>query len=274
MTPDWIAADCTADRLRLWAMGAEGILARAEDRPGPEPLQSLRRLAAPWLPAGGPRIEVIASGLAPAALLRPVPCTPVEGTVTPPLDVPRLNLRLVPGLRQDRPADLTQTAGVRLAGALRVLGDFDGVICLPGATTVWAHLSAGEVVSFQSFLTAPLLAALAGSGDAPLDPAAFQTALSATQSRPERLAAFLASLQAESILAGLPEPVLHARALGLLLGAELTAARPYWLGQRVVLVGTGVEPHRMALAAQGVTAELLSEEACTIAGLALLRGAG
>ena len=31
------------------------------------------------------------------------------------------------------------------------------MICLPGATSVWAQISAGEVVSFQTFLTGELL---------------------------------------------------------------------------------------------------------------------
>lgn len=273
MTPEWIAADCTADHLRLWAMGSEGIFARAEAPVGADPLAALHALAAPWLTEGR-QIEVIASGLAPVTALRIVPCTPVATAVPVPSDDPRLSLRLVPGLRQDRPADLTQGAEVRIAGALRVLGDFDGVICLPGLTTVWAHLSAGEVVSFQSFATGSLLAALTGDIAGPLETAAFTESLATTRARPERLAAQIASLRAESLLSGLSATTLRSRATGLFIGAELTAARPYWLGQRVVLAGEGSEPYRLALAAEGVQAETLPEEACILAGLALLHTAG
>lgn len=265
MTPDWIAADLTDNRLRLWAMGAEGVLTRAEAPAGPAPLATLRALAAPWQ-AGRP-VGIIAAGLGPVTALRPVPCTPL------PASLPAGPLRLVPGLRQDRPADLMQGAAVRIAGALRVLGDFDGVICLPGTTTHWAHLSAGEVVSFQSFVTGHLLAVLAGQPPGALNEAAFAEAVSATRSRPERLASQLASLRAEAELSGLSANALHARTAGLLLGAELTAARPYWLGQRVVLVGAETAAHHRALALEGVVPETLPEEACTLAGLALLRGA-
>ncbi|RID90770.1 2-keto-3-deoxy-galactonokinase [Gemmobacter lutimaris] len=273
MTPDWIAADCTANHLRLWAMGPDGVLARAEAPAGAEPLVTLQRLAAQWL-AEGRQVEVIASGLAPVTALRAVPCTPVATALPATMVDPRLSLRLVPGLRQDRPADLTQGAEVRIAGALRVLGDFDGVICLPGRTTVWAHLSAGEVVSFQSFVTGHLLATLAGVSTLPPDSTAFTEALTLSRSRPERLASQIASLQAEALLSGLDARTLRSRRSGLLLGAELTAARPYWLGQRVVLVGADPESHRIALAAEGVPAQILPEEACILAGLALLHRAG
>ena len=48
----------------------------------------------------------------------------------------------------------------QIAGALALLPDFDGVFCLPGTHSKWAHVSAGEVVSFQTYMTGELFALL------------------------------------------------------------------------------------------------------------------
>jgi 2-dehydro-3-deoxygalactonokinase len=99
---------------------------------------------------------------------------------------------------------------------------WDGVICLPGDPSYWVHLSAGEVVSFQSFLTLRLACAL-GAGDG-----VSCDAVEETMARPERLAAHLASAEVSEKSDAL---------LGHLLGAELAAARVYWLGQQVLVIG-------------------------------------
>lgn len=72
---------------------------------------------------------------------------------------------------------------------------------------------------------------------------------------------------------GLGAAQARARLSGLLIGAEIAAARPYWLGQRVVLVGGAAlsASYARALASQGLTAETLDATACTLAGLAAAR---
>ena len=54
--------------------------------------------------------------------------------------------------------------------------------------------------------------------------------------------------------------------------AEMAAAKPYWLGQRVTLVGAKKlsAAYVRALGLQGVEAERLSVTDCTLAGLASL----
>ena len=61
---------------------------------------------------------------------------------------------------------------------------------------------------------------------------------------------------------------------GLLIGLELAAAKPYWLGQRIALIGAEALSARYAtaLSAQGVASETLDATACTLAGLAAARG--
>ena len=126
----------------------------------------------------------------------------------------------LPGLTQDSPPDCLD-GWTRLV--LIGLGDHDGIACVTTPTIAhWVHLSAGEAVSCQSFLTPRLATALGTGAEADAQ------ALADTLSRPERLAAHLRAAEVQGAPAALT---------GHLLGAELAAARPYWLGQSVALVG-------------------------------------
>ena len=127
----------------------------------------------------------------------------------------------------------------KVAGFAEVHPNWDGVICLPGDPTHWVHLSAGEVVSFQSFLTARLAAALGASDTPDLN------AVSDAMARPERIAGLLHSAE----LGGNRDEM-----LGVLMGAELAAAKVYWLGQQVVVLGSSAlcDGYETLLQAQGV----------------------
>ena len=291
--PDWIAVDWGTTHLRAFAMGPAGVLAEAESddgmatlaRDGYEP--ALMRLVAPWLAPGAP-VDIIACGMVGSrqgwveAPYRDTPCAPLDPStlVTVPLADPRLMLRLVPGLRQVRPADVMRGEETQIAGALAAMPGFDGVLCLPGTHSKWVHVSAGEVVSFQTCMTGELFALLstqsvlrhgmAGDG---WDEHSFINALSDAMSQPERFSARLFSLRAEALIANLSPACARARLSGLLIGIELAATRPYWLGQQVVIVGAPklAATYAAALAAQGVIARTLPAAACTIAGLAFAR---
>jgi len=290
VTPDWIAVDWGTSQLRVWAMAGDRVLAAASSEDGmgrlsPEGFQpALLRLIEPWL--GTAPMPVIACGMVGArqgwaeAPYRPVPCAPVaSGALMPVAADPRLALRFVPGLSQRKPgADVMRGEETQIAGVLATLPDFDGIVCLPGTHTKWAHLSAGEVVSFQTFLTGEMFALLAGQsvlrhtvGATGWDDAAFAEAVADAITSPARVSARLFGLRAEALLADLAPETARARLSGLLIGAELAAARPYWLGQRVVIVAADGIAHAYvaALAAQGVQAELLPAEQMTLAGLTL-----
>ena len=112
---------------------------------------------------------------------------------------------------------------------------------------------------------------MAGDG---FDQAAFDKGVSDAFSRPEKIAARLFTLRAEGLLAGLSADAARARLSGLLIGSELAAAKPYWLGQRVVLVGAErlSASYARALATQAVASEALDATACSLSGLATARG--
>lgn len=290
VAPDWIAVDWGTSNLRVWAMGPAGVMAAAQSgegmgklgRDGFEP--ALRRLIAPWLAAGP--VPVIACGMVGArqgwveAPYRAVPCAPVARGAGVPVPAAELNIQIIPGLCQSKPADVMRGEETQIAGVLALHPRFDGVVCLPGTHAKWAHVSAGEVVSFQTYMTGEIFALLStqsvlrhSMADQGWDEAAFDAGAAEGLSRPERLMARLFALRAEGLLAGLGHAAARARLSGLLIGAELAAARPYWLGQRVVLVGDVALSalYARALAPQGVTTETLDATACTLAGLAAAR---
>jgi 2-dehydro-3-deoxygalactonokinase len=291
MKPDWIAVDWGTSNLRAWAMDAGGILAEAQSDDGMGKLAreafepALLRLIAPWLGTGV--TPVVACGMVGSrqgwheAPYRAVPCMPLDraALVTVPTTDSRIRMMIAPGLKQAAPADVMRGEETQIAGALALHPAFDGVLCLPGTHAKWAQISAGEVISFQTFMTGELFALLstqsvlrhgmAGDG---WDDAAFDAALSDALSRPEKIAARLFGLRAEGLVANLSPVAAKSRLSGLLIGIELAAARPYWLGQQVSIIGAEglAKSYARALQTQGINARLLPATACTLAGLASL----
>ena len=164
----------------------------------------------------------------------------------------------------------------QIAGYLELNPGFDGVICLPGTHTKWAHVSAGEIVSFRTFMTGELFALLSqqsvlrhGIASGGWDDAAFMTAVENAMARPHSLAADLFSIRAAGLLSDLPAASARSRLSGLLIGLELAGARPYWLGQRVALIGADAlsRLYETALSAQATPAERGDGDETTLAGL-------
>lgn len=293
MKTDWIAVDWGTTNLRAWAMGRDGVQDHAAsedgmarlDRDGFEP--ALLRLVGPWLQAGQVT-EVIACGMVGSrqgwqeAPYRAVPCVPLDGagTVAVPTRDARISVRLVPGLKQAAPADVMRGEETQVAGVLALNRGFDGVICLPGTHSKWTHVSAGEVVSFQTFMTGEMFALMSqgsvlrhGMATGGWDEAAFDSAVADALSRPERLGAKLFAIRAEGLIAGLTSAAARARLSGLLIGVELAAARPYWLGQAVTIVGSeGLAAlYARALRSQGVQPRVVAGTDAVLAGLIVAR---
>lgn len=293
MKADWIAVDWGTTNLRAYAMGPDGIRAEAtsEDgmgrlgREGFEP--ALIRLIEPWL---GPGVtSVLACGMVGSrqgwfeAPYRATPCSPMDvgQMVRVPVRDPRITVQIVPGLKQMKPADVMRGEETQIAGALALDPAFDGAMCLPGTHSKWVQISAGEVVSFQTYLTGEMFALLStqsvlrhGMAATGWDEDAFDQGVANGMARPERLAAQLFRLRAEGLIADLGPDAARAQLSGLLIGAELAAARPYWLGAKVALVGSTALTalYARALSAMGAPTQTLAAKECTIAGLARAAG--
>jgi 2-dehydro-3-deoxygalactonokinase len=291
---DWIAVDWGTTHLRAWAMADDGTVraeARSDDGMGRlsrdqyEP--ALLALVEPWLGAGA--MDVVACGMVGSrqgwmeAPYVPVPAKP--GALTPVRVATRdarLRVALLPGLNQASPPDVMRGEETQIAGFLAAAPGFDGVLCLPGTHSKWVQISAEEVVSFRTFMTGEMFDLLSGQSvlrhsvsEDGTDPDAFAEAVSETISRPEMLAQRLFAIRAGHLLDGLSGGTGRARLSGYLIGAELAAARPYWLGQDVVIAGAPAltEVYATALATQGVTARSSDADPLTRLGLMRARAA-
>lgn len=206
-------------------------------------------------------LSVIAGTSAPA---RNLPCTALPDALPSP-DIPPLS--------QDHPRTVTQGEEVTLAGFIAQNPKFDGILCLPSATsTLWAHVSAEEIVSMRRFLTGTMVSA-AFDGLTLGDPEAFTEALSDTMSRPEHAALRLATLKTQRDLDEITPTEAASRATAAMIGAELAATRAYWLGQPVAIIAPAPlrAPYRAALESQFVPVSQADGNVMTLAGLRLAR---
>lgn len=286
-TPTWIAADWGTSNARFWAIGADGtVLGERGSHKGMGQLQPaefedvLAEVCAEWLDTAD---TVVACGMVGSrqgwveALYQTAPCgvCPRE-MVKAPVTRDGLTVHVIPGIRQISPADVMRGEETQIAGFLAQNPDWDGVICLPGTHTKWVHVSANEVVSFQTFMTGEMFAVLTENSvlrhsiaKAGWNEDAFADMLSQTLSRPEILASRLFSLRASQLVHETDTVTLRAQLSGLLIGAELAAAKPYWLGQNVALIGADAVsmPYVAGLTAQGVQIERADAKDMTLSGI-------
>lgn len=283
---DWIAVDWGTSNLRAYAMQGATVLERKQSDQGMGGLTRdafetvLQNLIDPWISKRA--LPVIACGMVGSrqgwveAPYRSVPCAPLGGDAVRAPTKHGLSVHVIAGLSQARPPDVMRGEETQIAGVLALNPGWDGVVCLPGTHTKWAEVSAGEVVSFQTFMTGELFALLgeksvlrhtvSASG---WSDAEFVAAVDDALSKPERLAARLFRLRADGLLHETAAESARAALSGYLIGAELAAARPYWLGQNIAILGaeSQARAYQTALSAQGVSALLIDNERATLAGL-------
>lgn len=290
MNTEWIAADWGTSHLRVWAMQGATVLDCAQSDNGMARIgtgrfqTALMELVENWLKDGP--IDVIACGMVGArqgwveAPYSTVPSQPLpQVPVRVPSTDPRIRAFVIPGLKQLTPPDVMRGEETQIAGFLGTRQNWDGVLCLPGTHTKWVQVSAGEIVSFRTLMTGELFDLLSaqsvlrhsiGEG---WDEDAFADAVADTLSKPEQLAARLFGLRAADLLHDQDKDIARARLSGLLIGAELAATRPYWLGQQLAIIGADAvsRVYAAALRQQGAFVETANATEATLAGLALAR---
>ncbi|WP_038004688.1 MULTISPECIES: 2-dehydro-3-deoxygalactonokinase [Thalassobacter] len=288
----WIAVDWGGSNLRAWLMQDDTAVAEAGDRSaGARTLNcdefepTLSKLIDPWRSTWGDRpVTILICGEAGSregwfeAPFAQVPCAPrtLAPTRVPTQDA-GLHVYMMPGLSQLRPKPtILRGEETQISGFLASHPTFEGVICLPGTHSKWAHVSAEEIVSFETTMTGEMYDLLAETsilrhsvahGDP--DGIAFDEGVDVTLSNPERLVTELAAIRASHVLTGATKTAADARLSGLLIGAEIAALKPYWLGQQVALIGREVlcGLYARALSKQGVPADRFAAGPLTQAGL-------
>lgn len=285
----WIAVDWGTSHVRAWAMDAQNTplemfhsdkgMGKLTPDQYEDALVELMGGALPDRP-----LDVVICGMAGAkqgwseAPYAQTPCLPPTADIATRVSVQKTNLNvyILPGVSQDQPADVMRGEETQIAGFMAANPQFDGVVCLPGTHTKWAHVSAGEIVSFRTFMTGETFALLSTQsvlrhsvGGDDWEPEIFGEAVGKAYGRPGSFAAQLFSLRAESLLHDLTPSQAKARLSGLLIGLELAGSKPYWLGQAIALVGANSLStiYKDALALQGAEAAIVDAEAMTLAGL-------
>ena len=280
----WIAVDWGTSNLRAWAMNGRDVLAEASSDAGMNTLEragfegALLSLVGDWI--AGP-VDVMACGMVGSrqgwaeAAYQSVPCVPAGHSVIAPTQDARLTVRILAGASQADPADVMRGEETQIAGFLARNPDFDGVLCLPGTHTKWARISAGELCHFRTAMTGEMFqllserSVLRHSGSDGWDQEQFLAALDEALSRPERMATTLFGIRASGLLHGTDGAAARARLSGTLLGVEMAAMKPFWLGQDVALIGAPglTATYRTALGAVGLSAEEFDGTQMVLAGL-------
>lgn len=188
------------------------------------------------------------------------------------------DIRILPGIAHRDPDHPSVMRGeeTQLLG----LDAADALVCMPGTHCKWVCIEGGVVRAFSTFMTGELFDVLArhsilrhaveGEGRPAAPDAAFRAAMAQASARPDAAWARLFALRPAQLL-GLQESGEGASRLsGLLIGAEVGAARALHPGeQEVALVASGpvADLYRLALEENGWCVRSIDAEAATLAGL-------
>ena len=255
-----IAADWGTSNLRVWSMDHQGnVINSITNGKGMSSLEPsefephLINLIENWLPTeANARYPIIICGMAGAktgwkeAAYLTAPCPPInkEKIVKIETEDQRISVSVIPGIMQKSPPDVMRGEETQIAGYLSKNPDFDGIICLPGTHTKWVHISAGEIVSFKTFMTGEIFLSLSErsilrssvqSND--FDASSFLEAFENVYTNPALLSAKLFGLRAADLLENASTKILKSMLSGYLIGSELAGAKSYWLGQNIVMIG-------------------------------------
>ena len=287
----WIAIDWGSSNLRVWALNNnnaildsilsnDGMLGLASNEFEPLLFEKISKWG-----VGDANIPILCCGMvgakqgwveAPYASI-PYNLMQKADNVKVRCSDHRLNVRILGGLRQDNPADVMRGEETQIRGFLSIFSNFDGIICLPGTHTKWVHVSAGEVISFRTFMSGELFNLLSKysvlkhsvKSDGWNDKK-FRSAVSESISNPQKIFSDFFKLRADHLLKQVEQSELKSKLSGYIIGVELAGAKPYWLGQNVVILGNDYlsQIYKTALESQGIFAQQIDATECTLNGLA------
>ena len=283
-----VAVDWGTSSFRLWVLsrngdvlgesrGPEGM-AVAASSPGGFPDVLTRHLSVAKAPR---KIPILIAGMAGAqqgwrdtqyknapALLADVPANSVA------VEYEGRDVRILPGVAQKASGheDVMRGEETQLLGT----GMRDGMVCIPGTHSKWATLQDHTVTHFNTFMTGELFALLAThsilqhsavpSGEIAPDAPAFLDAVREMLADGNGLTSKLFSVRARGLVGDADGTTGAARLSGLLIGAEIAAARPS--GPVMLLASGGTSKlYAAALAASGVMIKSLDAETASKAGL-------
>ena len=294
MTIALIALDWGTSSLRAYLLDAAGtVLLRRVGGPGIMKVENnafeaaLDAFCGDWIGAH-PQAQLIASGMIGSKQgWREAPyCRCPAGVADIAAQMMRIpladgrQLAIIPGVSivdaLSGVPDVMRGEETQIIGALPDAGRH--VALLPGSHSKWAWVEDGAIVSFASFMTGEVYAALIGhtilgrlmKPDAPADPAAFERGVTYGLQAPGALLSRLFSARTLGLNGTLADTALPSYLSGLLIGSEIGGARQMHPSTAPpILLGAGelTALYARALRLAGIEARIGPEE-CAAAGMA------
>lgn len=294
IAPNWIAVDWGSSFVRAWAMSQSGqILATQTSDQGAAKLCAeqfegvLLNLIQTWLPSSH-AISVLICGMAgsrqgwqevaylpiPLKLTSDLTATPVSTHDT------RLNVSILPGLKQLSPPNVMRGEETQLLGFIQQSPDFNGVIALPGTHNKWVRLEAQQVMQFSTCMTGEVFELLAEQSvlrhsvqTTEWDWLPFDAAVRQALNYPQAFMQRLFTLRASDLLQNTPKAQARAQLSGELIGLELSAMQAAGFIQTdlpLVFIGNLklAELYVRALKVMGIEAYAHDATKLTVQGLA------
>lgn len=287
---DWIAVDWGTTHLRAYglssghrlikeATSSKGMGGLSQDEFEP----ALLALISDWLPEAG-HVKVLACGMVGARQgwkesdYQSVPCSPFLDqnlTTVKTTDQP-IQVSILPGICQTKPADVMRGEETQLAGLLSSEDIESARVCLPGTHSKWALIENGKLIKFSTFMTGEMFNILSKhsilrhqTDNTEWNKTAFLGGVKSSIEQPDKLLNECFSIRAQSLLENLEDADARSRLSGLLIGAELAGAREYWQDSNIALIGDlGLsELYAQALALMFVDTKTYDPKAITLAGL-------
>ncbi|MBB3932167.1 2-dehydro-3-deoxygalactonokinase [Kaistia hirudinis] len=191
-------------------------------------------------------------------------------------------LAIVPGLvlrSEARDGDVIRGEETQLVGLMEKEPDFEGLAILPGTHSKWAAVRAGEITSFQTFMTGEMFELLAKksflrhsvseSADDLASSPDFELAVRRSVEAELPFLAAVFSVRVRQLLNGVSGDDNLAYLSGLVIGGEIAAARKIGLrkaGEAVRIIGS-----RSLARAYLKAFHILGEDAETLDGTDLVR---
>ena len=291
MTPFCALIDWGTSSFRLWLVNRQGTVL-AESRSDEGMMHASQAGFAAVLENHMDKLDapvdlpVVISGMAGArqgwveAPYVDIPA-PLEALAALAVRVPHQprDVHILPGVAQNRAdtADVMRGEETQLAGIAAT--HRDGLVCMPGTHCKWVRLEDGRIVGMSSFMTGEVFAvlgrhsilrhALEPQAGFDADDPVFRAAASQALARPAQAMAMLFPIRASQLL-GFEQRTDGAPHLsGVLIGAEIAAARQlYGAGKAVLVASQRLNAlYRPVMEEAGFSTGLIDGEEAVRAGL-------
>ena len=191
----------------------------------------------------------------------------------------KLNVYIVPGLKQNNPPDVMRGEETQSLGIITEYNNFDGVVCFTGTHSKWVQIVGNEIISFETFMTGELFQIISqysilkqSISTKKIDVNLASEYALITLSDPHKFTKNLFELRAKNLINNLNSTEVLSCLSGLTIGLEIAGSREYWLGNEVVLVGSSpmIDIYQLILSKQNIETKIHDSKNISLIGLKVI----